>query len=88
MLIPKLWNEIKGGFIYMKSQALVKRDYFSNWQKSFGKKYIPAANVIIIMDGETGDIDLRIGDGTTFIEDLPNILKTQTSTVKDEVLCL
>lgn len=56
-----------------EKNAIIKRDSYNNWVKSFGK-YIPVKNVIIIMDKDDGSIELRIGDGQTYIENLPNLI--------------
>ena len=55
-----------------KEPAIIKRDTVNNWAKS---TYIPAQNVIIIMDKEDGGVLLKIGDGKTNVNDLPDILK-------------
>lgn len=55
-----------------KEPAIIKRDTVNNWAKS---NYIPAQNVIIIMDTEDGRVLLKIGDGKSNVNDLPDILK-------------
>ena len=70
--------------------AIVKRDTRLNWQKS---KYIPKANVIIIMDNEDNTISLMVGDGETNVNDLPDLLKniptsSSKATVDEDVLIL
>lgn len=57
-----------------KEPAIIKRDTVNNWAKS---TYIPAQNVIIIMDKEDGGVLLKIGDGETNVNDLQDILKTE-----------
>lgn len=59
-----------------KEPAIIKRDTVNNWAKS---NYIPAQNVIIIMDKEDGSIFLKIGDGETNVNDLPDILTKKTN---------
>lgn len=69
--------------------AIVKRDTRINWQKS---KYIPKANVIIVMDNEDNTISLMVGDGETNVNDLPDLLKntpaSSNATVDEDVLIL
>lgn len=57
-----------------KEPAIIKRDTKNNWAKS---NYIPAQNVIIIMDTEDGRILLKIGDGKSNVNDLPDILRKE-----------
>ena len=57
-----------------KEPAIIKRDTVNNWAKS---TYIPAQNVIIIMDKQDGGVLLKIGDGETNVNDLPDILKNK-----------
>lgn len=59
-----------------KEPAIIKRDTVNNWAKS---TYIPAQNVIIIMDKEDGEVLLKIGDGQTNVNDLPDILKNKSN---------
>ena len=59
-----------------KEPAIIKRDTVNNWAKS---TYIPAQNVIIIMDKEDGGILLKIGDGKTNVNELPDILKNDSN---------
>ena len=59
-----------------KEPAIIKRDTVNNWAKS---TYIPAQNVIIIMDKEDGGVLLKIGDGVTNVNDLPDILKNDSN---------
>ena len=59
-----------------KEPAIIKRDTVNNWAKS---TYIPAQNVIIIMDKEDGGVLLKIGDGQTNVNDLPDILKNKSN---------
>lgn len=66
-----------------KKSAIIKRDLRQNWEKS---NYIPAENVIIIMDNEDNTISLMIGDGKTNVNQLPNILKKKT--VENDILIL
>lgn len=56
-----------------QTQALIKRDTYENWEKCFGK-YIPSTNVLIIMDKSNGEIIIKLGDGKTLIDKLPNII--------------
>lgn len=63
--------------------AIIKRDLKKNWEKS---NYIPAENVIIIMDNEDDSISLMIGDGKTNVNQLPDMLKTKV--VEDDTLIL
>ena len=70
--------------------AIVKRDTRTNWQKS---KYIPKANVIIVMDNDDNTISLMVGDGETNVNDLPDLLKniptsSSSATVDEDVLIL
>lgn len=69
--------------------AIVKRDTRTNWQKS---KYIPKANVIIVMDNEDNTISLMVGDGETNVNDLPDLLKnapaSSNAIVNEDVLIL
>lgn len=69
--------------------AIVKRDTRINWQKS---KYIPKANVIIVMDNEDNTISLMVGDGETNVNDLPDLLKnvpaSSNAIVNEDVLIL
>lgn len=63
------------------ASAIIKRDTVKNWKKS---NYIPAKNVIIIMDELNGTFRLAIGDGETNVNDLPNILdKTSKPSMSD-----
>lgn len=66
-----------------KKSAIIKRDLRKNWEKS---SYIPAENVIIIMDNEDNTISLMIGDGKTNVNQLPDILKKKT--VENDILIL
>ena len=63
--------------------AIIKRDLRKNWEKS---NYIPAENVIIIMDNEDNTISLMIGDGRTNVNQLPDILKKKI--VENDILIL
>lgn len=63
--------------------AIIKRDLRKNWEKS---SYIPAKNVIIIMDNNDNSISLMIGDGKTNVNQLPDILKTKV--VENDILIL
>ena len=63
--------------------AIIKRDLRKNWEKS---NYIPAENVIIIMDNDDNSISLMIGDGKTNVNKLPDILKKKV--VEKDVLIL
>ena len=68
--------------------AIVKRDTRKNWQKS---KYIPKANVIIVMDNDDNTISLMVGDGETNVNNLPDLLKNNSlnsATVNDGVLVI
>ena len=53
--------------------AIIKRDSLENWVKA--TNYIPKQNVIIIVDKPDKSIELRIGDGESLVNDLPDILK-------------
>ena len=55
-----------------KNPAIIKRDTVDNWSKS---TYIPAENVIIIMDKKDGGVKVMIGDGETNVNDLSDILQ-------------
>lgn len=66
-----------------KKSAIIKRDLRKNWEKS---NYVPAENVIIIMDNEDNTISLMIGDGKTNVNQLPDILKKKT--VENDILIL
>lgn len=57
-----------------KEPAIIKRDTVDNWAKS---TYVPAENVIIIMDKKDGSVGVMIGDGVTNVNDLPDILKNE-----------
>ena len=59
-----------------KEPAIIKRDTVNNWAKS---NYIPAQNVIIIMDKEDGGVLLKIRNGKTNVNDLPDILKNESN---------
>ena len=59
-----------------KDAVIIKRDTINNWAKS---TYIPAQNVIIIMDKEDGGVLLKIGDGVTNVNDLPDILDNKSN---------
>ena len=63
--------------------AITKRDLRKNWEKS---NYIPAENVIIIMDNDDNSISLMIGDGKTNVNQLSDILKKKV--VEDNILIL
>ena len=63
--------------------AIIKRDLRKNWEKS---NYIPAENVIIIMDNDDNSISLMIGDGKTNVNQLPDILKKKV--VENDILIL
>lgn len=55
-----------------RNPAIIKRDTVENWAKS---SYVPAENVIIIMDDEEHNtIRLMIGDGETNVNKLPDII--------------
>lgn len=66
-----------------KKSAIIKRDLRKNWEKS---NYVPAENVIIIMDNDDNTISLMIGDGKTNVNQLPDILKKKT--VENDILIL
>ena len=59
-----------------KEPAIIKRDTVNNWAKS---TYIPAQNVIIIMDKEDVVVLLKIGYVNFFFIELPNILKNDSN---------
>lgn len=59
-----------------KEPAIIKRDKRENWEKS---SYVPAENVIIIVDNDDNSVSLKIGDGETNVNDLPDILKNETT---------
>ena len=63
-----------------REPAIIKRDTVNNWAKS---TYVPAQNVIIIMDKDDGGVLLKIGDGKTNVNDLPDILNKE----KEPPLC-
>lgn len=65
-----------------KEPAIIKRDTINNWAKS---NYVPSQNVIIIMDKEDGTILLKIGDGETNVNDLPDILNKEKPPLKPKV---
>lgn len=58
-----------------KEPAIIKRDTRVNWEKS---SYVPAENVIIIVDNDDSSISLKIGDGETNVNQLPDILKNES----------
>lgn len=60
-----------------KEPAIIKRDTRENWEKS---SYIPAENVIIIVDNDDNTVSLKIGDGETNVNQLPDILKNEKPT--------
>ena len=66
-----------------KKSAIIKRDLRKNWEKS---NYIPAENVIIIMDNEDNTISLMIGDGKTNVNQLSDMLKKKI--VENDTLIL
>lgn len=71
-----------------KEPAIIKRDSRRNWQKS---KYIPAENVIVIMDNDDGTISLVVGDGETNVNYLPDLLRggiSNKAVVGEDVLIL
>ena len=71
-----------------KEPAIIKRDSRKNWQKS---KYVPAENVIVIIDNDDGTVSLVIGDGKTNVNYLPDLLKgraSNTSIVGEDMLIL
>ena len=71
-----------------KEPAIIKRDSRRNWQKS---KYIPAENVIVIMDNDDGTISLVVGDGETNVNYLPDLLRggvSNNAVVGENVLIL
>lgn len=72
-----------------KNPAIIKRDTRENWKKS---NYIPEENVIIIMDNPDGSVSLMIGDGETFVNNLPDFLNekplSRASVREDSVLVL
>ena len=59
-----------------KEPAIIKRDSSENWAKS---SYVPAENVIIIVDNTDGSISLKVGDGETNVNELPDILKNEVT---------
>lgn len=63
-----------------KSQALIKRDSLENWSKA--KNYIPINGIIIVVDMPDGNIQLKLGDGETLVNNLPNLLENNTSSSK------
>ena len=63
--------------------AIIKRDLRKNWKKS---NYIPAENVIIIMNNDDNSISLMVGDGKTNVNQLPDILKKKV--VENDILIL
>lgn len=69
--------------------VIIKRDTKENWQKS---KYIPKQNVIIIMDNSDGTVSLMVGDGTTNVNLLPDLLKSKATldgaVVDEDILIL
>ena len=67
-----------------KKSAIIKRDLRKNWEKS---SYIPAENVITIMDNEDNTISLMIGDGKTNVNQLPDMLKKE-KVVDESILIL
>ena len=80
---------LKGDKMAKKEPAIIKRDTRENWAKS---SYIPAENVIIIVDYDDGSISLKIGDGETNVNELPDILKNESikraSVTEDNTLVL
>ena len=58
-----------------REPAIIKRDTVDNWAKS---TYVPAQNVIIIMDRKDGSVSVMIGDGKNNVNDLPDILKNDS----------
>ena len=60
-----------------KNSAIIKRDTRENWGKS---NYIPAENVIIIMDNDDNTVSLMIGDGETNVNQLSDILNDKPFT--------
>lgn len=68
--------------------AIIKRDSLENWNKA--KNYIPKENVIIIVDNPDGSFQLKVGNGETLVNDLPNLLKngieSKAPSVEKEVL--
>ena len=67
-----------------KAPALIKRDTTENWAKA--SNYIPVVGTIIVMDNEDGSVQLKFGDGKTFLKDLPNLI--DRSSVQDTTLKL
>lgn len=69
------------------NQAVVKRDTLINWEKA--KNYIPLAGTIIIIDMPDRTIQLKIGDGETLVNDLPDILNMKKRpTIQNNTLIL
>lgn len=68
-----------------KKSAIIKRDLRKNWEKS---NYIPAENVIIIMDNEDSTISLMIGDGKTNVNQLPDMIEQKNRVVDNQILIL
>lgn len=52
-----------------KSNAIVKVDSEENWKKA--TNYVPDIFTIIIYEFENGAPKVKIGDGVTFVNDLP-----------------
>ena len=52
-----------------KSNAVVKVDSAENWEKA--KNYIPDVFTIIVYEFENSAPKVKIGDGVTFVNDLP-----------------
>ena len=68
-----------------KSEVIVKTDLASNWAKAVN--YIPEPGTIIIYEIEGKMPKIKIGDGKTFVEQLP-FLSTSSPSVDNDVLDL
>lgn len=66
-----------------KNITMVKRDSTKNWEKA--TNYIPNVGTIIVMDNEDKTIQLKFGDGKSFLKDLPNLLENVSGGYEPEV---
>lgn len=65
-----------------KAPAIVKRDSTKNWERA--TNYIPNVGTIVIMDNDDNTVQLKFGDGKTYLKDLPDLINK--SSVQDTTL--
>jgi len=69
-----------------KQPVVIKRDTEENWNKA--KNYKPPFGTIILYESSTGVSKLKIGDGETLVNDLPDLIKPSAKVSEDGILNL